>query len=365
MVYLVSILVFGGLLAALAAGLVVAERRLLNYGTCEIRINGGERVLEVEGGQTLLETLNEEEIYIPSACGGQGTCGYCKVAVLEGGGPLLPTELPMLERKERRSGVRLACQVKVRGPMTLRIPEDILNVQLFEATVESTRDLTPDTREIRFRLVEPAEIHHRPGQYVQVQAPSPEGPVWRAYSISSPVHEPTVVELVVRLVPSGVGSTYLPTLEVGDTVTFTGPFGEFELDPSPETEVVCVAGGCGMAPVKNIIESLAREQPERPVWLFFGCRTTRDSFYREMWEDLRDRMPNLHVVYALSEPGPEDTDWPGETGFIHLSVDRYLEPGAQRQAFLCGPEPMVVAVQRVLEEKGLGDEDIFYDDFGG
>ena len=363
MIFLLSIAVFGGLLTVLALGLVVAERVLLRYGICPISINAGERVVEVEGGQTLLEALNSSQIYIPSACGGQGTCGYCKVTVLSGGGQVLPTELPLLARKEVRAGVRLACQVKVREAMALRIPEDILNVQLFSAEVEHVRDLTPDTKEIRLRLVEPAEIRHRPGQYVQVQAPSPAGPVWRAYSISSPVHEPALVDLVVRLVPGGIASTYLHHLQDGNPVLFTGPFGEFRLSEDPETEIVCVAGGCGMAPVANIIDTLYARWPDRRCWLFFGCRTTQDVFYLERWRKKAAAHPNFHVVYALSEPGPGDAAWTGETGFIHLAVDKYLEPGVKHQAFLCGPEPMIEAVTRVLQEKGLRPQDVFYDKF--
>ena len=364
MIYLVSIAMFTGLLTALALFLITAERFLLNYGVCKISVNAGERVLEVEGGQSLLEALNSQEIYVPSACGGQGTCGYCKVTVLAGGGPVLPTELPYLARKDIRAGLRLACQVKVRQDLDLRIPEEILNVRLYSATVESTRDLTYDTKEIRLRLLEPPEITQRPGQYVQIQAPSPAGPVWRAYSISSPVHEPNVVELVVRLVPGGIASTYIHNLKVGDPVTFTGPFGEFRLSEEPETEIVCVAGGCGLAPVKNIVETILARWPDRPTWLFFGCRTTKDVFYYEKFKRLAADHPNLRVVYALSDELEPGEKWDGETGFIHLSVDRFLEPGRKRQAFLCGPPVMVEAVQRVLEDKGLAPKDIFFDDFG-
>ena len=363
MIYLASIVMFTVLLAALALFLIVAERFLLDYGICKVSVNAGERVLEVEGGQTLLEALNGQEIYVPSACGSQGTCGYCKVTVLAGGGPVLPTELPYLARKEIRAGVRLACQVKVREDLDLRIPEEILNVRLYSAEVERTRDLTYDTKEIRLRLLEPAQIAQRPGQYVQVQAPSPEGPVWRAYSISSPPQEPNAVELVVRLVPGGIASTYLFGLAPGDRVAFTGPFGEFRLSEDPATEIVCVAGGCGLAPVKNIVETILARWPERPAWLFFGCRTTRDVFYYERFKRLAAEHPSLRVVYALSdEPEPGEI-WDGETGFIHLSVDQFLEPGRKRQAFLCGPPVMIEAVQRVLADKGLAPEDVFFDDF--
>ena len=358
-----SIFVLGGLFVALAGALVVAERLLVNYGTCQIDINAGGRMLEVEGGQTLLSTLYSEEIFIPSACGGRGSCSYCKVAVQDGGGPILPTETPFLTRSEIRSGTRLACQVKVREDVQMRIPEDLLNVKLFSATVESTRNVTRDIKEIRFSLLEPQEISQRPGQYVQVQAPSPEGPVFRAYSISSPVYEPRTVELIVRLVPDGIGSTYLHNLSAGDSVTFTGPFGEFHLNEDPSVEIICVGGGCGMAPIKNIIYTLYDRWPERSCWFFFGCRTTQDIFYLKEFEELARRHPNFRFIYALSDPlGPEE-QWDGETGFVHLSVDKYLEPGVERQAFLCGPPPMIEAVMDVLEEKGLGPEDIFYDKF--
>jgi Na+-transporting NADH:ubiquinone oxidoreductase subunit F len=363
MVYLWSILVFAGLLAVLAAALVMAQRHLVSYGTCHVSINAGERILEVEGGQTLLQTLYGNEIFIPSACGGKGTCGYCKVRVPQGGGPLLPTETPYLDRTEVRSGVRLACQVKVRGDMEVRIPEDLLNVRLFQAAVEHTRDLTHDIKEVRLRLREPPEIAQRPGQYVQVQAPSPEGPVFRAYSIASPAHEPTAVDLVVRLVPGGIASTYIHRLKEGDPAAFTGPYGEFRLSEDPEVEIVCVAGGCGMAPVRNIVETVYARWPQRRCWLFFGCRGTRDVFYMDRFRALEREHPNFHVVYALSDPLQPGEKWDGETGFIHLAVDKFLEQGRPRQAFLCGPEPMIEAVTKVLANKGVAPADVFYDKF--
>ncbi len=363
MIFVWAILVFVGLLAGLAVLLTVAERLLINYGICQIDINAGERILEVEGGQTLLSALNEEEVFIPSACGGRGSCGYCKITVLSGGGPVLPTETPYLTRKEIRSGARLACQTKVREDIQAQIPEELLNVKLFSATVESTVAMTHDIKQIRLALNDPAEMSHRPGQYVQIQAPSPEGPVFRAYSVSSPTHESNVVELVVRLVPGGIASTYLHELRTGDDVIFTGPYGEFRLNEDPETEIVCVGGGCGMAPMRNIIYSIYERWPDRSCWLFFGCRTTRDIFYLDEFERLAQEHPGFHVVYALSDPlGPEE-QWDGETGFVHLSVDKFLDPNVRRQAFLCGPPPMIEAVMRVLEEKGLRPEDTFYDEF--
>jgi len=362
-IILKSIGVFGGLLAGLAIFLLIAERYLVDYGTCDVTINDGERVLQVQGGQTLLSALYSEKVFIASACGGRGTCGYCKVTVKSGGGRVLPTETPYLTRKEIRSGVRLACQVKVREALQVKIAEDLLNAKLFAAIVETTRSVTPDIKEIRLSLVEPAEIPHRPGQYIQVQAPSPDGPVFRAYSISSATYEQNEVELIVRLVPGGIGSTYLHNLKPGDAVTFTGPYGEFRLNEDPATEIICVAGGCGMAPVKNIIHSLYHRWPHRTCSLFFGCRTTADIFYLDEFNELAKAHPNFHVVYALSGPLTPGEQWDGEKGFVHLSVDKHLTGGASRQAFLCGPPPMIEAVTRVLHRKGVKPQDVFYDKF--
>jgi Na+-transporting NADH:ubiquinone oxidoreductase subunit F len=363
MVYLFAVLVFAGVLIVLSMLLTVAEKLLIDYGICTVDINAGERPLEIEGGQTLLAALYSNDIFIPSACGGKGSCGHCKITVVGGGGPVLPTETPYLSRKEVRSGLRLACQVKVREDIFVRIPEEFLNLRLFTSRVESTRSLTYDTKEIRLRLDEPDEISHLPGQYVQVRAPSPDGPVFRAYSISSPVYEPNMVELVVRLVPGGVASTYLHSLRVGDEAVFTGPYGEFRLSEDPSVEVVCVGGGCGVAPIKSIVYTLYDRWPGRSCWLFFGCRTTRDMFYLDVFKNLERKYDNFRVVYALSDKLGPDERWFGDTGFIHLAVDKYLEPGIRRQAFLCGPPPMVQAVMRVLQTKGVGSKGIYYDEY--
>ncbi|NOY80534.1 MAG: 2Fe-2S iron-sulfur cluster binding domain-containing protein [Kiritimatiellaeota bacterium] len=361
----VSSLVLAGLFAALAGVLTFAEKVLINYGVCQIDINRQERVLEVEGGQSLLSALFENEIYIPSACGGKGSCGYCKVRVVSGGGPVLPTETPYLTRRESRSGVRLACQVKVREDLEIVVPEEYLNVKLFQAVVESTRELTYDIKEITLALREPPEIEARPGQYVQIEAPTPDGSEYRAYSISSPSYlVRDKVELNVRLVPGGIGSTYLHGLQKGDAVTFTGPYGEFALSEDPEVEVVCVGGGVGMAPIKNLVYSICARWPERSCFMFFGCRGPRDIFYYDEFRALAADHPNLRVIYALSDPLEPGESWDGETGFIHLAVDRYLkQDGTRRQAFLCGPPPMIEAVTQVLAAKGLAEQDVFYDKF--
>ncbi|UCF96058.1 MAG: 2Fe-2S iron-sulfur cluster binding domain-containing protein [Spirochaetaceae bacterium] len=358
-----ALAVTAGIFLLLAVALLIAERYLVNYGSCLVRINEGSVEFEQDGGGTLLAALYEHKVFIPSACGGKGSCGYCKVVVLEGGGPLLPTETPYINRSEVKAGVRLACQVKIKQPMELKLPEDLLNVREFKARVSLIRELTHDIKEVNLELIEPEEIKQRPGQYVQILAPGPDGPVFRAYSISSPAYEHNKVQLVVRLVPGGIASTYIHNLKEGDEVTFTGPFGEFRLSEDPSKAVICVGGGAGMAPISNIIHTIYQTWPDRPCWLFFGCRTTKDVFYLDKFKKLAEKHPNFKVIYGLSDPLEEEEQWEGDTGFIHLSVDKRLSVELARQAFLCGPPPMIEAVTEVLKEKGLRNEDIFYDKF--
>ena len=352
-----------GVFMSLSVLLIVAERVLVNYGECTLMINEGECAFTVKGGGVLLTSLYENKIFIPSACGGKGSCGFCKVTVPSGGGPLLPTETPYLSRSEMKSGVRLACQVKIKENIDVRIPEELLNVKEFSARVAASPHLTHDIREINFELIEPGEISQRPGQYVQILAQGPDGPVFRAYSISSPAYDKNRVQLMVRIVPDGIASTYLHGLKEGEEVTFTGPYGEFRLSEDPETEIICVGGGCGMAPMANIIFTLYERWPERSCYLFFGCRGPSDVFYLDKFKELAEKHPSFHVIYALSDPIGPGEEWDGETGFVHLAVDKHIEPGRKRQAFLCGPPPMIDAVTDVLKEKELKDADIFYDKF--
>lgn len=352
-----------GIFVGLTIILLIAERYLANYGICNISINEGSTIFERKGGTTLLSGLYDNKIFIPSACGGKGSCGFCKITISSGGGPVLPTETSFLARKERKAGVRLACQVKIRQDLEIRISEDLLNVKEFNAKVTRICDLTHDIKEITLSLIEPKEIDYRTGQYIQILAYGPDGPVFRAYSISSPSYEKKKIQLIVRLVPGGIASTYIHNLKESDEVVFTGSFGEFRLSEDPDTAVVCVGGGVGMAPISNIIYSIYKQWPNRKCYLFFGCRTTSDIFYLDGLKKLAKKHPNLKVVYALSDPLEDNEKWSGETGFIHLSVDKYLESNIKCQAFLCGPPPMIEAVIEVLKSKGLKDSDIFYDKF--
>ena len=347
----------------LSAILLVAEKYFADYGICTISINEGSSVLEQEGGSSLLSALIENKIFIPSACGGKGSCGFCKVTVLSGGGSILPTETPFMTRAEIKQQTRLACQVKVKENLEITIPEALLSVKEYNSTVVSTRFLTHDIKEVTFDLIEPVEIEQKPGQYIQICAPGPDGIVFRAYSISSPSYEKNHVQIVVRLIPGGIASTYVHSLAVGDPVMFTGPYGEFVLSEDEGTDIVCVGGGAGMAPIKNIIHSVYSKWTDRKCYLFFGCRTIKDVFYLEEFKQLAQKHPNLKIIYGLSDPIEEGEEWDGDSGFIHLSVDKHLKSGKKSQAFLCGPPPMIEAVTDILGEKGLKPEDIFYDKF--
>ena len=359
MIYLQAMAVLAAIGGALAVLLLLADRFLCNYGPCRIRINE-EEPFEIQGGVKLLDALYERKIFIPSACGGQGTCGFCKVNVLEGGGPVLPTELPYLSAEETEAGTRLACQVKVRNDLTVHIKEEFLHVQEFRATITEARLVTADTRELHLHLLEPETIDFQPGQYVQVFVPDKKETTFRAYSIASPPSSREDIELLVRLIPGGLGSTYLHGVQPGDEIRFTGPYGEFRLDPS--MELICIGGGCGMAPMRSILRHVANRSPQQKCWLFFGARTREQTMYHEEFTDLEKRLPGLEVHYALSEP-EASPDWDGETGFIHESADAHIDGGENKQVFLCGPPPMIKAAIEVLTAKGIPRENIFYDEF--
>jgi len=359
MIYVQAVLVLAIIGGSIAVLLLLADRYFCNYGPCQVRVNDKEP-FTVQGGGKLLEALYDRRIFIPSACGGQGTCGFCRVQVLEGGGPVLPTELPYLSPAEVANGSRLACQVKIRNAVTVRVKEEYLNVQEFRAQVTAATMVTPDTRELRLRLLEPEAISFRPGQYVQVFVPGTKERTFRAYSIASPPSVRNEVELLVRLIPNGLGSGYLHRVQPGEEVRFTGPYGEFVLDSA--SELICIGGGCGMAPMRSILRHVAEVSPQQACWLFFGARTAEQAMYQDDFRELTATVPGLHVHYALSEP-QSSPQWQGETGFIHESADRHLKDGTNKQVFLCGPPPMIKAAIEVLTAKGIPRERIFYDEF--
>ncbi len=361
---LVGVLILCVTNVVLAVCMVIADATIGNYGEVTITINGDRR-LKVDGGRSLLTTLKDERIFIPSACGGRGSCGLCKLRVLSGAGEALATELPWLETAERAAGVRLSCQVKVRGDLAIEIPEALFRVREYQARVTSLRDLTYDIKELKIQLIDPPTIDFKAGQYVQIEVPPYEltsEPIYRAYSVASDPVEQGVIELEIRYVPNGICTTYVHHhLKVGDAMTLNGPHGEFGLHEGTG-EIICIAGGSGMAPIKSILFEMQRTGNARPVRYFFGARSCRDLFLVEEMRALEGRMPNLKFIPALSEPRPED-HWDGETGLITQVVDRHVTSVDGSQAYLCGSPLMIDACIKVLTAKGLPASQIYFDKF--
>jgi len=357
---MLTILVMNLILAVIAVLLVLAEKFLVTYGECKITINK-EKVLTVHGGDTLLSYFAQSKIFIPSACGGKATCGYCKVEVLSGAGHILPTEEVFIARKERERGMRLACQVKVKNDVEVLISEDLLNAQEFKTTVLKIDDLTADIKYVLLRLDEPTEITFKAGQYAQFKIPDTDE--FRAYSIASAPSQKNIIEFVVRLVPGGLCSGYIhEVLDVNDKIAITGPFGDFYLREESTRDIICIGGGCGMAPIRSILLHLKERGMPRKVMYFFGARQVKDLFYTEELFELGKAYPNFKYIPALSEPKPED-NWHGETGLITQVVERYVESGGHKEAYLCGPPPMIDASIKVLTKKGVEEIHIYYDKF--
>ncbi|MCF7876071.1 2Fe-2S iron-sulfur cluster binding domain-containing protein [Candidatus Bipolaricaulota bacterium] len=357
--YLSPIIVLDLVAGSLAIVLVVANKLFAEYEDVTVDVNDGEEEFVVEGGVTLLQAFTQNEIYIPSACGGQGSCGFCTAKVKEGGGPVLPTEEPMLTRDQLIDDVRLSCQVKVREDMEVQIEEKYLEVEKYSAVVESTRDVTPSIKEIVFDLKEPETIDFKAGQYVQVQVPVDGDTVDRAYSIASEESVHDKVMLTVQLIEGGLGSTYLHELEEGEEVEFTGPFGDFYIQDTDAT-IIGVAGGVGLAPLRSIVFSLLEKGVDKEIWLFYGSRTMEDLYYHEDLQELADEHDNFHYVPALDSSQPE---WEGEVGLITEVMKDYLDKGDDMEGYLCGPPPMMDATIDLLTEYGIDEEDILYDDF--
>jgi len=353
-----------GLTGLLAVIMVLAEATIGNYGEVTITVND-EKTLKVQGGRSLLNTLKDEQIFIPSACGGRGSCGLCKLRVLEGAGAPLPTEVPWLTPDELKSQVRLSCQVKVRGAMRILVPPELFSVRQFQTRVESIRDLTHDIKEIRLRLLEPAAIEFRTGQYIQFEVPAyelTEEPVYRAYSVSSDSVEKGVVELEIRYVPNGICTTYVHRrLKVGESIVINGPYGDFHLQDTPR-DIIFIAGGSGMAPIKAILLEMARTNNPRKTRYFFGAKSRRDLFLVDEMKAMEGRLKDFRFIPALSAPEPADA-WDGETGLITHVVDRQVENAAEAEAYLCGSPFMIDACIEVLSKKGMPRERIYFDKF--
>ncbi len=416
-VLIVAVVVFSLVILALSFMLIAAKRRLVPQGKVKIIINGREdEPLEVQPGSSLLTALAEHNIFLPSACGGGGTCAMCKCKVDEGGGEVLPTELNHLTRRDVAEHVRLACQVKVRQDMKIRIPEEIFGIKKWECTVRSNYNVATFIKEFVLELPKGEHLDFEPGGYIQVDVPPitvdfkdmditahpkyhkdpdtfkaewdkydmwslrmvNEEPQFRAYSMANHPAEGDIVMLNVRIatppwdrknnkwmpVNPGVCSSYIFSRKPGDKVTISGPYGEFFIKPT-NREMVYIGGGAGMAPLRSHIFHLFHTlKTTRKVSYWYGGRSLRELFYTE---DFREKFPNFSYHIALSEPRPED-NWDGPVGFIHQVVyDNYLKNHPEPEEieyYLCGPPLMLQAVLKMLDELGVPEENIAFDDFG-
>ncbi len=363
-IVLIATAVVCGVCTVLTVLLLLAERFIANYGQCTIDINQGARRLEVRGGSPLLGTLREQGVFIPSACGGKGTCGECKVKVLDGGGPIAPTEEPLLAPEQLQANLRISCQVKVRNDMAIEVPPELFSVREYQAVVERIRDLTHDIKEVRLKLTDPDRIEFTSGQYVQLQAP-PYGDnesVYRAYSVASSPDETDHLELIIRLVPGGICTTWVfEHLKEGDKVSLNGPYGTFRLGDS-DREMVWIAGGSGMAPFWSMVRHMKAHGLRRKCTYFFGAVRKRDLFLVDELRELDRELDGFTFVPALSGPADEDA-WGGETGLITEVVDRHVADGSTMEGYLCGSGGMIDAAVKVLLKKGFAQDRIFYDKF--
>jgi len=356
-----------GISALLSILLVIAERYLANYGDCKVTIND-EKEFVVKGGSSLLSNLGSQKIFLPSACGGRGTCAYCKCKVLEGVGPILPTEEPLLSPEEMKNNIRLSCQVKVKQDMKIEIPDELFNIKEFKTRVAFIKDLTHDIKLIRFDLIEPNEIKFKAGQYVQLETQPYNGVkevVQRAYSMCSPAYEKSYVELMIRLVPEGICTTWVfKHLKEGDTARMIGPMGDFHLHDG-DGEIIMVAGGSGMAPMVSLLADMAKNKEERKVTYFFGALTKKDMFYLDEMAEFEKQLPNFKFVPALSAPEPDDK-WNGEVGLITQPLEEYLKEidTSIAQGYLCGSPGMINACTTIMKNLGITSERIFFDPFG-
>ncbi|TVR02729.1 MAG: oxidoreductase [Spirochaetaceae bacterium] len=369
--YFVAPLAVSGISAALAALISITDRIVNNYGEVTIDVNSGSKKLEVNGGANLLVTLAESGIFVPSACGGRGSCGECKVKVNSDVGPHLPTEIPYLDKDQIQNNVRLSCQVKLKTDIGIEIPEYLFKIKQYTGTVERIRDVTHDIKEVYFKLDDGQTVDFRAGQYGQIEVPpydKVKDRTQRAYSMSSVPSDTNHVEFLVRLVPGGIVTTYVhDRLKEGEKMKVIAPFGEFYVRETDAT-MICVAGGSGMAPFKSIFYDFIEKDKmkDRDIWYFFGARTKKDLFYLDELEKMQNEHERFHFVAALSEPQPED-EWEGETGLITEVLGRYLKEEISqekpKEGYLCGSPGMLDACMAVMREHGMTEDKIYFDKF--
>ncbi|WP_293265890.1 NADH:ubiquinone reductase (Na(+)-transporting) subunit F [Neptunomonas sp.] len=402
-----GVVMFTVVVLALVAVILAARSKLVSSGDVTIHINDDpEKAITVPAGGKLLQTLANVGIFVPSACGGGGTCAQCKCQVLDGGGSMLPTEESHFTMREAKDGWRLSCQVAVKQDMNIELEEEIFGVKKWECTVESNPNVATFIKELTLRLPDGENVDFRAGGYVQLEAPVHEvhykdfdieeeyrgdwdkfnqwkyvskvtEPVIRAYSMANYPEEVGIVKFNIRIaspppgkddLPPGLMSSYVFSLKPGDKITVYGPFGEF-FAKDTDNEMVFIGGGAGMAPMRShIFDQLKRLKSTRKISFWYGARSLRECFYNEEYDQLQAENENFKWHLALSDPQPED-NWDGMSGFIHnVLYENYLkdhEAPEDCEFYMCGPPMMNAAVVQMLVDLGVERENILLDDFGG
>ncbi|MDD6003178.1 MAG: NADH:ubiquinone reductase (Na(+)-transporting) subunit F [Bacteroidales bacterium] len=420
----VAVAIFFVVILLLVILLLVAKAKLLPSGKVKITINGDKEV-EVEQGGSLLQTLSTEKIYLPSACGGKGSCGQCKCQVVQGGGEISPTEVPHFTRKQIKDHWRLGCQVKVKGDMEIKVPESVLGVKEWQCKVISNKNVATFIKEFKVQLPPGEHMNFIPGSYAQIKIPkydinyndfdrnlinnAEEGkvfvPAWekfglfnlhqkndtetiRAYSMANYPDEGDIITLTVRIatppfkpkpqvgfqdVPCGIASTYIFSLKPGDVVTMSGPYGDFHPIFDSKREMIWVGGGAGMAPLRAQIMHMLKtlHTRDREMHYFYGARALDEVFFMEDFLALEKEYPNFHFHLALDRPDPK-ADEKGvkyTAGFIApVMGDTYLkahEAPEDIEYYLCGPPMMAKTVIDLLDSLGVEQNMIHFDNFGG
>ena len=405
---ILSVAIFSGVILILVLMLNLAESKLLPQGDVNLNINGDDdKSIQVRPGSTLLSALATENIFLPSACGGGGTCALCKCQVNEGGGEILPTEKGHINRTEAKDNWRLACQVKIKEDMKVHVPDEIFNIQKWDCTVRSNKNVATFIKELVLELPKGENLNFTAGGYIQIDIPEyhdlnfknfnvekeyhedwDKFKIWdvtanndedcfRAYSMANHPAEGNIIMLNVRIatpppalwdqVPPGIASSYIFNLKKGDKVTISGPFGEF-FAKETDREMVYLGGGAGMAPMRShLFDLLETKKTKRKITFFYGARSAKEMFYHDDFIKLEKEHPNFKYIVGLSEPMPED-NWEGPTGFIHnIALDSYLnvhDDPSEIEYYMCGPPMMIDACDKMLYDLGVERDMIAYDSFG-
>jgi len=330
-----------------------------------VSINNGFKVVSVRQGASLLAGLARNGIFIPSACGGNARCGYCKVKVVQGNTGLTPPEQPLISAEEREAQIRLGCQFKVQSDCAIEIPPHLFSVKRFSGKVAKKSLLTYDILHLTIDLIAPQTMDFIAGQYVQLKSAAYNGkdPVLRDFSIASSPASKTSIELMIRKIPNGIFTPWaFDILKVGDPISFTGPYGEFRASQNVDKPMLLIAGGSGMAPIYSILQDLYNKKQMRNSRYFFGAQTQRDLFHISQLSALEKDCPCFKFIPALSNE-PVDTDWKGERGLITDVVSRNIPNCKDYEAYLCGSPGMINACIKVLTDCGMPAQNIFYDKF--